>query len=55
MDLESTKLCKKYATLKTKRNKYDNYIYYRTGQIVTDTMFYRKLDVHKFIGEHTAC
>ena len=40
---------------KQKWNKYDNYIYHRTWQILKPLFFYSKHDVHKFIGEHTVC
>jgi hypothetical protein len=38
---------------KQKWNKYNNYIYRWTWQIVTATVFHSTHDFHKFIGEQT--
>jgi len=53
MDLQSTTLPKIYATPPQKWNKYHNYIYHWTWQILAATVFHSTQDVHKFIGEQT--
>jgi hypothetical protein len=37
------------------KNKYDNYIYHRTWQILTANVFHKTHDVHKITCEHSMC